>query len=183
MKLFLLRHEEREEYPGFFSNLTRNGLKNAFQLEKILKKKKIDIIYSSPMVRTLQTIFPYCLKNDTSLNAEYALYEYRHNPYFLIEPKIYSLKDIHNSYLQSILNTKYKTLIKKKDFSSSLENEKHLEKRISIFLKSIKKDHKNKTILIVSHKGVLNKIKQLIGENITMDDEFPMGSFEEFTFC
>ena len=41
MKLLLLRHEEREEYPGFFSNLTRNGLKNAFQLEKILKKRKL----------------------------------------------------------------------------------------------------------------------------------------------
>ena len=56
MKLILLRHEKRENYPGFFSNLVENGFKDSIKLIKKLDKLNIDIIYCSPLVRTLQTI-------------------------------------------------------------------------------------------------------------------------------
>ena len=64
MKVILLRHEKREDYSGYFSNLTDDGLKDSFKLEKKLSKMNIDKIYSSPFVRTLQTIFPYATKQN-----------------------------------------------------------------------------------------------------------------------
>ncbi len=183
-KLILLRHEKRESFPGFFSNLTQEGFKDAFFLERKLKKMKIDVLFCSPFVRTVQTIFPYCLKNDTQINIEYALHEYKHNPYFFIEPEIYSYTDIPNKLLHSIINQKYKSFIKKdKGFNFNfLENEENLEKRTHSFLKhlSTNKKYKNKTVLCVAHKGVINKIKQLLNKKVKMDDDFPMGSFEIF---
>ena len=39
MKLILLRHEKRENYPGFFSNLTEEGHKDSIKLVKKLQLK------------------------------------------------------------------------------------------------------------------------------------------------
>ena len=182
MKLILLRHEKREDYSGYFSNLTDEGLKDSFELEKKLKKIKIDKIFCSPLARTLQTIFPYALKNNKKVNIEYALYEYKHNPYFLLEPEIYNVDDLNNEYLKFIINKNYKSYINKdKDFNFQLlENEPHLENRVNKFLNHLKsnKTLKNKTLLIVTHKGVINKIKGLINKKTKMDDDFPMGSYE-----
>lgn len=179
VRLILLRHEKRENYPGFFSNLTNDGIKDAFNLSKKLKLLNIDIIYCSPFVRTLQTIFPYCYNYNKKVNIEYALHEYKHNPYFIFEPCIYNIEDIDNFFLNSINNTNYQSLIKPKDFNYFLlEDEKNLNKRINEFLNYLKKYKKNKNILLVSHKGVINQIKKIINKNTNMDDAFPMGSYE-----
>ena len=182
MKVILLRHEKREDYSGYFSNLTDDGLKDSFKLEKKLSKMNIDKIYSSPFVRTLQTIFPYALKQNKKVNVEYALYEYKHNPYFLTEPQIYEVKDMNNEYINHIINKRYKSYVNKdEDFNFQLlENETHLENRVKKFLDYLKsnKTLKNKTLLIVTHKGVINKIKGLINKKTKMDDDFPMGSYE-----
>lgn len=181
MKLILLRHEKRENYPGFFSNLVEDGFKDSIKLVKKLDKLNIDIIYCSPLVRTLQTIHPYCKKNNIKVNLEYALYEYKHNPYFLLEQEMYGVKDIKNKDLTSIINKKCKPKFKKSDFNYNfLESENDLENRLNIFLHFIQnnKKLKNKTVLFVSHKGVINKIKQILNFDITMDDEFPKGHFE-----
>ncbi len=182
MKLILLRHEKRENYPGFFSNLTEEGKKDATKLVKQLNKLHIDVIYCSPLVRTLQTISPYCKKNNVKVHIEYGLYEYKHYPYFLFEPKIYGLDDINDKDLTSIVNKRCRSKIKKCNFeySSLLETESDLEKRLSIFLHSIRKNHKlkNKTILFVSHLGVIHKIKRMLNKNITVDDDFEMGHYE-----
>ena len=181
MKLILLRHEKREDYPGFFSNLTHEGLKDSIKLIKKLNKLNIDMIYCSPLVRTLQTIYPYCKKNNTKINIEYGLYEYKHNPYFLLEPEIYSIRDIKDKDLTSIVNNKSRSKFKKSNFKYNfLEMENNLENRINTFLNFIKnnKKFKDKTILFVTHKGIINKIKKLLNFDITMDDEFPKGHFE-----
>ena len=183
MKLILLRHEKREDYPGFFSNLTKDGHKDSIKLVKSLNKLNIDLIYCSPLVRTLQTIFPYCKKNNVKVNIEYGLYEYKHNPYFLLEQEIYGIKDIKNKDLTSIVNKNCRSKFKKSDFKYNiLEMESDLEKRLSIFLEFIKNNNKlkNKTILFVSHKGVINKIKRMLNKNITMDDDFEKGHYEVF---
>ena len=62
MKIYLLRHEDRTMDLTFFSPLTKNGLENSVELIKHLEKEKIDTIYSSPYIRTLQTIYPYSKK-------------------------------------------------------------------------------------------------------------------------
>lgn len=181
MKLILLRHEKRENYPGFFSNLTKDGFKDSFKLINKLNEYDIKYIYCSPLVRTLQTIHPYCIRNNRKVFIEYALHEYKHNPYFLIEPKIYDIKDINNNFLTKIRDKKYKSKFKKTDFDYVLlEDENHLEKRLNKFLDKLKnnKKMKDETILFVSHKGVINKIKKMYNLCTDLDSEFEKGHFE-----
>ena len=184
MKLILLRHEKREFYPGFYSNLTEEGFKDSYKLVNKLNKLAIDIIYCSPFVRTIQTIHPYCKKNDVEINIEYALHEYRHNPYFIFENKIYKIKDINNNNLTDIIDKTYKSLFKINQFNtSSLETEEILNNRLQLFLTCLKnnKKLKNKNILIVTHKGIINKIKKIYNLIDNLDEDFDMGCFETIT--
>ena len=75
MKLIILRHEERPNNSLFFTPLTENGKKNAEELKNKLPDN-IDLIYSSPFLRVLQTIYPYCKKHNKTVNVENSFYEY-----------------------------------------------------------------------------------------------------------
>ena len=177
MKIILLRHEERGYDISFFSNLVENGIIRACTtLPKELQKLKPDIIFSSPFIRTLQTIYPYSQKNNIKINVEYGLYEYMHNPYFLLGQWYYTLDDIKDNDLKTIINNNYKSIVDKNDFSI-LEDENDLEKRINKFMNNFKINYPNKTILLVTHKGIINKIK-----NVSMNSEFPMGHYEILNF-
>ena len=58
MKIYILRHEDRTMDLTFFSPLTKNGLEKSVKLIDHLEKERINVIYSSPYIRTLQTIYP-----------------------------------------------------------------------------------------------------------------------------
>lgn len=182
MKLILLRHEDREDYPGFYSNLTENGFNNSIKLIKKLNKLDIDFIYSSPFVRTLQTIYPFAIYSKKKVNVDFGLSEYRHNPYFIIENQIYTLADIEDENLLSIVNKKYKTIFRIEDFNYILlEFEYNLEERVKKFMDKLinNKKYKNKTILLVSHKGVINMIKKLyFKKNHDLSSNFLKGKYE-----
>lgn len=181
MKIILLRHEEREFDVSFYSNLTDNGvIKSCTLLPKKLKKLNIDVIFSSPFIRTLQTIYPYCNKYNKKINLEYGLYEYIHNPYFLLIDWYKEYNDIEDNDLKSIVNKKYKSIVNKSDFNI-LENEDDLTKRIKKFFDHLELNYKNKTILFVTHKGVINKIKDIYVKKTSMDDHFDMGKIEIYT--
>ena len=75
MKLYILRHEDRTMDLTFFSPLTKTGLENSVELIKYLENEKINIIYSSPYIRTLQTIYPYTKKYNFKTRLEYSLGE------------------------------------------------------------------------------------------------------------
>ena len=180
MKIILLRHEERGFDVGFYSNLTDNGIIKSCILSNKLKKLKIDEIYCSPFIRTLQTIYPFADKYNKKVNLEYGLYEYIHNPYFLFNEWYYTLDDIHDKDLQSIINKEYTSIVTKDDFNFAcvegvLENEINLEKRTRKFFSNLKIVEETKTILIVTHKGIINKIKDLYFEKTDMDADFDMG--------
>ena len=195
MRLILVRHEERDMDIGFFSELTEKGIINSLdipnKITSIIKKenKKVDAIYCSPFIRTLQT--SYCCSEEfrKKINVEYGLYEYIHNPYFLLFNWYYEKDDIKDKDLLSIINNKYKSVVGKDDFTV-LENEDTLGKRIIKFFDYIKDKYinnmdentsentKEKTIIMITHKGVINKIKDLYVKKTDMDDEFPMGHIE-----
>ena len=177
MRLILLRHEERYSDMGFYSNLTDNGIINSLKLPEKLKKYKIDHIYSSPFIRTLQTIYPYCDKYKKSVNVDYGLYEYIHNPYFLLIPWYGEISDIDDSDLVSIINPEYKSIVNKSDFSI-LETEEDLEKRVRKFIDILIEKHCDETILLVSHMGVINKIRDVYLKKTGMNELFKMGHFE-----
>lgn len=180
MRLILLRHEQRGMDVSFYSSLTENGIiKACSTLPKKLKKMNIDVIFSSPFIRTLQTIYFYAHKNDVKVNLEYGLYEYLHNPYFLLGNWYYTKDDINDKDLISIVNQKYSSIVSKDDFSV-LENEHDLEKRIIKFFSYLKENYNDKTVLLVTHKGVINKIKNVYIKKTDMEDHFDMGSIEVY---
>jgi broad specificity phosphatase PhoE len=176
MKIILLRHEERGEDVGFFSDLTDNGVKKSFLLYDHLKKLNIDIIFSSPFIRTLRTILYYSIRNDIKINIEYGLYEYIHNPYFLSNKWLFTIDDISIEF-KSIINYNYKTIVNEKDFYI-LEDEECLKNRIIKYIEYLKQNYNDKCILIVTHKGVINKIKDIYFKKTDIDDNFEMGKFE-----
>jgi len=177
MRIILLRHEERGYDISFNSELTDNGIINSFLLINKLKKYNIDVIFSSPFIRTLQTIYPYANKYKKLINIDYGLYEYMHNPYFLLIKWYYNINDIEDRDLQTIINKNYTSIINENDFSI-LEDETDLSIRLIKFFNYLKRNYNNKTVLIVSHKGVINKIKDLFVKKTDMDEEFDMGNIE-----
>jgi broad specificity phosphatase PhoE len=179
MRVILLRHEERGVDVGFFSELTTDGFINSMELPKKLINYNIDFIFSSPFVRTLETSFFISLNRNIPVNVEYALHEYLHSPYFLFHQWYYPIDEIKNKRLTSIVNRNYKSIITK-DYLKVLEDEKNLERRIIPFFDYLLNNYPSKTILIISHKGVINKIKDLYVKKTDMDDEFPMGHFEVY---
>jgi len=176
MKIILLRHEERNFDIGFNSNLTDNGIINSCNLSAKLKEENIDIIFASPFIRVLQTIYPYCFTYNKSVNIEYGLYEYLHNPYFLITKWYNTINDINDSDLKSIINYDYLSVVNKDDLVV-LENEVNLKKRIIKFFNYLFENYNDKTILLVTHKGVINKIKDVYVEKTDMDSNFEMGEY------
>ena len=183
MKLIILRHEERPDSSLFFTPLTEKGKINAKELENKLPSN-IDIIYSSSFLRTLQTIYPYCMKYNKKVNAENAFYEFCQAPDFNYNNYRHSVSEYknlkHYEHLKSIINYKYKSNI----FVSNIkfpEEEINIRNRVFPFIYNLCKKYKNtnKTILIVSHMSICNFIKKVFNKNIKIDSNFPMGSFEE----
>jgi len=180
LNIFLLRHEERPENDiGVFSRLTENGRHRS---ESIIIPD-IDIIFCSPFIRTIETIYPYCIKNNIKINVEYSICEYLHNRFFIKNDPRYELSEILNNYptknLGNIINYEYSSLISKDDLIV-LEDEINLEKRIKNFFDYLKLNFSNKKILIVTHKAVINKIKDLYIEPTNLDAEYPMGSISKY---
>ncbi len=181
MKLILLRHEERNMLdPRFFTELTLNGKENTYSLISNLKKENIDIIFSSPFLRTIQTVYPFAKNNNIRINAEYGLYEYIHNPIFNEDNWYHSLNEYNNdkySYIYNILNHNYKSIVKKGDFEI-MENNRSLENRLIKFFNYLLNNYQNKTVLLVSHMGTINTIKNLYIKPTNRSENFPMGHYE-----
>ena len=176
MKIILLRHEERGLDISFNSNLTENGIINSYNLSSKLEMQNIDVVFSSPFIRTLQTIYPYSIQNEKKINIEYGLYEYLHNPYFLLLKWYNTIDDIDDIDLKYIINEEYKSIITKEDLIV-LEDENNLKKRIIKFFNFLLENYKDKTILLVTHKAVINKIKDIYMDKTSLDSEFNMGEF------
>lgn len=164
MILYILRHEDRTQDCSFFSPLTENGLMNADKLVKILEKENINTIYSSPFIRTLQTIYPYSKKMNININIEYGLSEIHHDS--IISKKSVGL--ILPSYLAKYYNynSKYKTVIKPNEISYP-ENEKMVSSRLKVFLTSIIEKHfnTNDKIIIVTHQTLCKDIIGICKKN------------------
>ena len=90
MIIYLLRHEDRTQDCTFFSPLTKKGLENSIILKDKLKELDINVIYSSPFIRTLQTIYPYSISSGNKINIDYSLAEIQLPD--LIPPNSYKVK-------------------------------------------------------------------------------------------
>lgn len=169
MKIYILRHEERGNETNIMTPLNYTGVINSELLINTLENEKIDLIFSSPFVRTLQTIYPYSISSNIKINVDYSLCEYHSRR--LINKSDYG-KYLPNNILKLFnYNPDYKSLIKPEDIFYPESNFDCLS-RVKSFLRYIIKSYKNtdKNILIVTHMhiclDILNIINPKIGNKI-----------------
>jgi broad specificity phosphatase PhoE len=171
MKIYILRHEDRTMDGTFFSPLTQDGLDNSVKLNKILNDCKIDTIYSSPFIRTLQTVLPYTKHKKLKINLEHSLAEIQH-PH-LIPVKSYQINLPLYIAEQFEYNPNYTSYL---DPSNHVypEDEKCVASRVKKFVSKMVKEKadRNDTILLVTHQIVCNcllKIATKQNKEITID--------------
>ena len=172
MKIFILRHEERFDTVTFYTDLTHDGLFNSEKLKHILNKENIDLIFSSPFPRVLQTIKPYCdmKKMDGQVNIDYSLYESIYDSCFTKKNYKVELTKMFNEYYLS--NQNYKSLITINEIKCP-ETRKDVEARTTTIFNYIYNKYKNteKNILIASHACTIHTI---INKDDT-DSMYPLG--------
>lgn len=174
MKLYILRHEERnKDNPLFFSELTELGLNNSIYLIKKLLELDIDIIYASPFLRVVQTIYPYCIQTNTIINIDNSLYESMDNELFNNINKNNTWKQLPSKYKQ-IINHNYKPIYNDVKLYETFDD---VCKRVLPFINKLKLLNKN--ALIITHKTVCNAILNIFDNTIKDDSSFEMGEFKE----
>ena len=161
MKLYILSHEDRTQDATFFSPLTKQGLENATKLIEELEKVKISHIYSSPYIRTLQTIHPYSKKHNLKIKLEYGLSEINHED--IIPKKSYQVR--LPEYMGELFNYEpnYNEKFAPEEFTYP-ENEKKVYKRVRDILKYIISVHNttNDNIVLVTHQIVCKLILKIV---------------------
>jgi len=182
MKIYILRHEDRTMDATFFSPLTSEGLDNSIKLVEILKKHKIDKIFSSPFIRTLQTVTPYSKSSNIPINLDYSLSEIQH-PHIIPEKSYQITLPLYIAESFNY-NPKYTSLFNPVDHKYP-ENEKLVEKRVKRFMAKILTDElKSKhNILIVSHQVVCNIILKFANRNtdvkLEVTHNYPRGGLTQ----
>jgi len=168
MKLYILRHQIRGNDPTFYSSLLPEGMGNSEHLKYTLENLNINLIFSSPFIRCLQTILPYYFYSGIKINREFGLYEEISFPLF---DKYNYKKDIQSfDYEYYILNHNYKSFINIDDvYPENTIN------RILQFKKYLIDTYKNTNynILLVSHQTPINYFLE------RPDIRFPMGTLFE----
>jgi len=190
MSIFVLRHEERGLDSTYFSSLTLKGKQNSVNLVEKLERLKIDVIYCSPFLRTIQTIYPYAIRNNKQINLETALYESIHTNSFNKDSYIHSYKELldENPGFTDIINENYRSYIDINKLQFPENNLNDLYKRIKPFIQWINENHKHDNVLLVTHMSPIIAIKNIIKKNDNMDlslinepwggPEFAMGHVE-----
>ena len=170
MRLYLLRHEKRAiDNPSFYSPLLENGLIDANKLKYILNDLHIDLIFSSPFKRVLQTVKPFCDMKNMKVNIEFSLYEqiYYHTDVDINFDKNDFRKDLKPSNDEYYLKNKnYKSYLP----LNQIEFTKDTKRRGNDFINYIINKYKdtNYNIVLASHGGLISQI-------LNIDDRYPMG--------
>lgn len=177
MRIFLLRHEIRDlRNPTFYSSLLPEGEENAKKLISILNKMKINLIFTSPFKRVLQTIEPYCNQYNNvhekkiKVNVEYSLYEQvgmHDNVDINFKRNNFRKKLQKNDFGYNLINKRYKSFLPLEKVQFSFDT----HKRATQFFNNIIEKYKNSSnnILISSHEGILLQMLGLQGvKNIPM---------------
>ncbi len=179
MKIYILRHEDRTMDGTFFSPLTQDGLDNSIKLIEILKTHKIDTIYSSPFIRTLQTVLPYAKSRNLKINLEHSLAEIQH-PH-LIPVKSYQINLPQYIAEQFNYNPNYTSYLDPANHTYP-EDEKCVGSRVKKFVSKLVKEmaDKNNNILIVTHQIVCNCLLKIATKkmgtiNIECSYNYPKG--------
>jgi 2,3-bisphosphoglycerate-dependent phosphoglycerate mutase len=175
--VYLLRHEERVKDTSFFSPLTMYGHKRANELSKVLEKLNIDVVISSPYIRTLQTVKPF----NKPVFLEYGLSEIQHDN--VISKSSIGMPLPDYMYSRYNIDCKYEPIISYIDLPYP-EDMLSLKKRAKKVFMEILKKYCNKNILIVTHRGICISILELLASSDSFTsvidshilNDYPMGT-------
>jgi broad specificity phosphatase PhoE len=175
MKIILLRHEERDSDPSFDVHLNQNGINNRNNIISRLKEQNINIdsIISSPFIRCLDTISPFCNSNNKLINVDYALSEYFDKSYTGVRsPRLFT----DNELQKYPINAKYSSSLTLDNFRENCTFDE-LQDRLKKLIICINDKYKNQNnnILIVSHMSIINALLNINNISRSSEDEFPMG--------
>ena len=140
MKIYILRHELRDlSDTSFLSPLLSEGLNRTKKdLKDILNTLDINVVYSSPFIRALQTIHPYVLENKKKVNIEYVICETIDDPIFKEKPEI-TLNNEQSKFYK--VNFLYNSLWNK-ELLKYKEKKSQMKYRIKMFVQYLKKNMK-----------------------------------------
>lgn len=177
-----MRHFERPSNITFFIELNKLGKQNAINKIKEIENLNIDVIYSSPLVRTLQSIKPYANKHNVKVNPENSLYEFMEDDRFTLENYKHTIEEVSND-LKNILNPLYNSILDidgleepRVDRMSKEDYRKYINRRTKCFLIYLHRVYgkSDKNILLVTHKGTINSILEH-----DLDDNYEIGKITE----
>ncbi|MEK7581680.1 MAG: histidine phosphatase family protein [Patescibacteria group bacterium] len=124
------------------SPLTREGVKQAKNLALEFKNIKFDAVYSSDLLRAKRTAEIATLEHKLTIETTEALRERSFGKYEGSNKKVLDLlEELRDK------NIPYET--------ENIENDENLTERIITFLREVAIAYPNKTILILTHGGVL----------------------------
>jgi 2,3-bisphosphoglycerate-dependent phosphoglycerate mutase len=168
MKIYILRHEDRTQDCSFFSPLSLLGLERSNELIKYLENCNITMIYSSPFIRTLQTIIPFSKIKKIKINLEYGLSEIHHEDIISKKAVGISLPE----YLSELYNYNcdYKSIIKHTKIKYP-EKYEDVIKRMKIILKNLIINYAdtNYNILLVTHQSLCCAVLEIVNKNKSID--------------
>ena len=158
MKIVILNASDSLSSNEFGTILSEKGFTEADKISAILAEEiKPDIIYSSPYVRALQTIYPFCRQYKKKVNAECCLYpvsRYDNSDFYYQDLCLSSLPNYFH-YLHRIINPNYISKVFHSNVSYK-ESPQLIGNRVFPFLYALKREYEstNKTVLIVSHRDI-----------------------------
>lgn len=170
MTLYLIRHGKTDyNEQGLLQGksdipLNENGIKDAEKLHDYFQDKKVDLCFSSPLIRALDTakiIFPNLDIITSNLIIERTLGQFEGKSH-----AEYHFYDFWN--------------YKANNNTSGVEPVQDLLKRSTLFLHELKEKYMDKTIAIVSHGAFLKALHySIIGYNTeTNFDSFSINNCE-----
>lgn len=177
MKLLLVRHGETDynhnnRMQGTINiSLNDAGRRQCKQLRLELNKKKIDVCFSSPLIRAFETAM-ILVGDKVEIKKDTRLIERELGDFDGKDRKNYD-RDLYWNY---DLNSN----------ESGVEQVKELFKRVNDFLSYLNNNYKDETILIVSHGAVIRTLHYILTntklEKILPD--FPIGNcyYEELEY-
>jgi broad specificity phosphatase PhoE len=187
MKIFILRHEDRTQDCSFYSPLTKEGLDNAIKLIHTLSNENINLVISSPYIRCLQTVYPYCKEKGLKINIEYGLGEIQHEE--IIAKRSVGLRLPEYLILSFNADINYKSIIQPEEINYP-ETEKQVSLRTRKVLRELIKEHlpkdihNNLNILLVTHQTVCIQVLKIVNKSsLEFKDKIKLDNYEKGKVC
>lgn len=153
------------------SPLTENGVSQAEGLREKLKHIRFDAVFSSDLLRAKRTAEIVSLERKLAITTSQFLREKTYGPY---EGKHY--KEFESEYAR--LWNEYKRLGKSDKYRfkmhEQIESDEEAMARYTQFLREIAVSHAGKTVLVVSHGGVMKVL--LVHLGFATYEAMPSGS-------